>query len=320
MKSNLFSVIFLLFLIPKLTFSQVTIDKTIYLDSLWNETTKENHNFNNTVVVKDYYSVKKLYEVFYYNKFGKIQIKGTSPTRDLMSQEGEYKYYYDNGNIKQILNYKNSKLNGKCFKWYENGNKKLEAEYIELGVDIYPDLKIYQYWNSKNEQQIIDGNGYFDEISEDKSFYKGNLINGNKDGIWKGFSNSSNLKYTDKYENGKFISGTSIDSNNIEHNYNQLELLPEPKKGIQHFYKYVAKNFTKTKEAISNKIRGKIIVSFIIDEGGKITDQKIIKSLGNGLDEEAIRVISSYKNWNPGEQRGLKIRYPYTVPINIKAN
>lgn len=315
-----FFLLYLFFLFPKIIFCQVTVDKTIYVDSLYNETTKENQNFYYKIVIKDYYSIKKEYEIFHYDNNGKIKIKATSPTRNLKFQEGEYTYYYDNGNIKQILNFKNSKLNGKCFLWYENGNKKLEGEYIELGIDLYPDLKIYQSWNSKNEQQIIDGNGYFDEISNDKSFYNGNLINGNKDGIWKGFSNSNKLKYTDKYENGKFISGKSIDSSNIEHNYKQLELTPVPKKGFQHFYKYIAKNFTKTKEAISNKISGKITVSFIIDIDGKIIAPKIINSLGNGLDEEAIRIISEYKDWNPGEQRGLKVRYPFTIPIKIKAN
>lgn len=90
-----------------------------------------------------------------------------------------------------------------------------------------------------------------------------------------------------------------------------------PKKGIQDFYNYVGQNFTKTKAAFENKISGKLFVTFIIDKDGKIVEPKVVKSLGYGLDEEAIRVITSYENWIPGQQRGVNVRVLYSIPITV---
>lgn len=55
----------------------------------------------------------------------------------------------------------------------------------------------------------------------------------------------------------------------------------------------------------------------MIEKDGKIVEPKILKSLGYGLDEEAIRVISSYENWIPGEQKGVPVRALYAIPINV---
>lgn len=123
--------------------------------------------------------------------------------------------------------------------------------------------------------------------------------------------NKYNYKYTDLYKKGEFINGKSIDSTGIEREYKVLELRAMPKNGIQDFYNYIGKNFTKTPEAIQNKITGKLIISFIIDKEGKIVEPKILKSLGYGLDEEAIRVINGYENWIPGQQRGVTVRVLY---------
>jgi TonB family protein len=313
MKSNLFSILFLL--IPIIIFSQNTIDKTVYFDSIWKETTEVNHQYYR--IIKDYYSEKDLYKIYDYYKSGVLQMEGTSKTKDGYTKDGEFIFYYENGNKKSTVNYDKSRLNGKYSKWHENGNKELEGEYTESKKGINSDFKIYQFWNSKNEHKVIDGNGEYEEQNNDKTFEKGKLKDGFKDGVWEGVNSYAHCQYTDTYKNGKFISGISIDSTGSQHQYNSLELRPLPKKGIQHFYNHIGKNFIKTKEAVSNKISGKIFVTFIIDKDGKITDPKIIKSLGYGLDEEAVRVITNYENWIPGQQRGVNVRVLYSIPITV---
>lgn len=304
----------LLFLIPILFFSQNSTDKTIYYDSIWKETSKSTSKFYR--IIKDYYKPKDSYKISDYYKSGVLQMEGISKTNDGNSREGEYIYYYENGNKKTVENYFKSRREGKSFEWYENGNPKLEGEYIYNEKTFNGDFKMYQYWNSKNEHLVIDGNGTYEE-NEENRVVKGKVKNGFKDGVWTGIDKKMKYQYTDIYKKGEFISGKNIDSSGVEHEYKILELKAMPKKGIQDFYNYVGKNFTKTNEAIQNKIAGKLFITFIIDKEGKIVEPKIIKSLGYGLDEEAIRVITSYENWVPGQQRGVNVRVLYSIPITV---
>lgn len=311
MKKHLFSIFLLLNSI--LLFSQNSHDKTIYFDSFWKESTKENCKFYR--VIKDYNIEKDSYKIYDYYKSGVLQMEGTSKTKDGNSREGEYTFYYENGKKRMVENYVKSKVVGKFFEWRENGNKKLVGEYFESEKGLNSDLKMYEYWNSKNEHTIKKGNGVFEE-DNDQATVTGKIKDGYKDGLWKGINKISKYQYSDLYKNGEFISGKSIDSTGTEREYKYLELRPLPKKGINDFYNYIGKNFTKTNEANQNKIAGKLIISFVIDQDGKIVEPKILKPLGYGLDE-AIRVITSYENWIPGQQRGMNVRVLYSIPITV---
>lgn len=91
-----------------------------------------------------------------------------------------------------------------------------------------------------------------------------------------------------------------------------------PKKGMEEFYQYIGKNFIVTPLSEKNNIYGRLISTFIVEKDGNITDIKIIKSLGYGLDEELIRVLSNCPPWIPGKQRGMKVRVLYSIPISIQ--
>lgn len=310
MKTILFSLVLLF--IPKLCISQSTIDRKIYLDSTWNETTSKNYKYYR--IIKDYYSDKDLYPIKDYYKSGVLQMEGTSKTKDANSKEGEFIFYYENGNKKAVTNYIKSRPNGKSSEWYENGNKKLEGEYIENEKSFFGEIKIFQYWNSKEVQTVVDGNGDYEEISE--YFYaSGKIKEGFKDGLWEGYDKKVGYTFSENYKNRKFVSGISIDSNEVSRTYKVVELKPVPKKSIMDFYKHVSKNF-RTPEI--KGLSGKIIVGFTVDKNGEIVAPKILKSIGYGTDEEAIRVVSTYKNFAPGEVRGIKVRCTFSLPITIQ--
>ncbi len=312
MKSLVFSIV--LFIVPKLCISQTsTIDRKIYLDSTWNETTSENYKYYR--LIKDYYSDKDLYLIKDYYKSGVLQMEGTSKTKDANSKEGEFIFYYENGNKKEVTNYIKSHPNGKSVEWYENGNKKLEGEYTEDEKTFVGEFKVFQFWNSKNVQTVLDGNGDLEEISE-FFFATGKVKNGFKDGLWEGYDKKIGYTFSENYENKKFISGVSIDSNKVSRTYKMIEVMPEPKKGYSDFYKYVGKKF-RTPDI--KGLQGKIIIGFIIDKNGSITEPKILKSIGYGTDEEAIRVLLDYPDWIPGEQRGRKVICAYSLPISIQS-
>ena len=313
MKSIFFSLLFLL--VTKLCFSQsAAIDRKIYLDSTWNETTSENYKYYR--IVKDYYSDKDLYVINDYYKSGVLQMEGTSKTKDDASKEGQFIFYYENGNKKAVTNYIKSRPNGKCAEWYENGNKKLEGEYIEDEKTFFGVLKVFQFWNSKNVQTVIDGNGDYEEV-EENFFASGKLKDGFKDGLWEGYDKKIGYTFSENYANQKLISGVSFDSSKVSRNYKVVELKPVPKRGYEDFYKYVSKKFQVPN--MPKGVGGKIFLKFIVDKEGQIIDPKILKGIGYGADEEAIRVVSSYTNFAPGEVRGIKVRCTFSLPISIQS-
>ncbi len=312
MKTILFA--FLCLFVPKLCIAQLSAnDKKVYLDSTWNETSQENAKYYR--IIKDFYLDKDLYDIKDYYKSGVLQMEGTSITKDDKSKEGEFVFYYENGNKKAVTNYVKSRPNGKCSEWYENGNLKLEGVYVEDEKTFVGELKVFQFWNSKNAQTVIDGNGDYEEIA-DSFFASGKIKEGFKDGIWEGYDKKMGYTFSEEYENKKFKSGTSVDSNKISRNYKIVQLRPEPKNGISDFYKHVAKNF-RVPEV--QGLKGKIFISFVIDKDGQVVEPKILKSIGYGTDEQAIKVVTTYKNFAPGEIRGIKIRCTYSLPITIQS-
>ena len=95
-----------------------------------------------------------------------------------------------------------------------------------------------------------------------------------------------------------------------------LDELPEFPGGINKFYQYVGNNFEKPELDISE---AKVFVSFVIEKDGKMTDIKVLRNPGYGLDKEAIRVLRSLRTkWKPGIKDGEAVRTLYTLPITVK--
>lgn len=316
MKSILYSLLFLL--IPTVLFSQTPApaSKIIHLDSLWRETSEDNYKYIR--VIKDYYSEKNSYDVNDFYKSGTLQMAGTSTNKDYLQKEGQFVYYYENGKKKSTTTYVETKQTGKEYNWYENGNLKSEIEYLKDAKELSINYKINQFWNQDGKQKIIDGNGDY-KNSDKIGFEEGLIKNGLRDGQWKGFINDLKINFIEIYKNGKLISGNSIDANKIEYSYTLSEEKPQPEKGIQHFYKHIGNYLNIPKEAGIRRISGKIYLTFVIDTDGKIIETKIIRGLGYGLDEEAMRVVNNYKNWIPGKRKGKKVRVSYALPITVKA-
>lgn len=102
--------------------------------------------------------------------------------------------------------------------------------------------------------------------------------------------------------------------------YNALAIqkVPEPKEGFSEFGRYVALNFNLPAEAVKLNIQGKTFLQFIVEKDGSLTNFQIIKRLGYGLDEEAIRILSNHENWIPGEHEDKKVRVRFNLPITVK--
>lgn len=96
--------------------------------------------------------------------------------------------------------------------------------------------------------------------------------------------------------------------------YYGIDVPPQFPGGIKEFYGYIAKNY---KAPDTEKVHGKILVNFIIEKDGSITDVKVIKDIGYGTGKEAVRVLKNSPKWSPGEQNGKKVRVLFTLPIQL---
>ena len=98
-----------------------------------------------------------------------------------------------------------------------------------------------------------------------------------------------------------------------------VEGMPEfPNGGMPGLMKYLGKNVKYPIEAHANNIEGRVVVHFIVNKDGSISNVGLTRSVDPLLDKEAIRVISSMPKWKPGMQRGKAVRVKYTVPVMFR--
>lgn len=94
-----------------------------------------------------------------------------------------------------------------------------------------------------------------------------------------------------------------------------VETQPEPVGGMKSFYEYVSKNLSYPGLARRNNIEGRVYIEFVVEKDGSLTDIKVIKGIGGGCDDEALRIIKEAPKWKPGKQRGRPVRVKMVLPI-----
>ncbi len=81
--------------------------------------------------------------------------------------------------------------------------------------------------------------------------------------------------------------------------------------------KFLQDNIKYPEEAKELGVQGKVFVTFVVEVDGSITDVKVLRGIGAGCDEEAIRVVKSMPKWVPGKQRGVPVRVQFNLPIKF---
>lgn len=125
-------------------------------------------------------------------------------------------------------------------------------------------------------------------------------------------------------ENDKQISKEDIPvpivtdpKNNTVYDFDKLDIDPSYPGGIDKFRREVAENLVYPKEALEAEVVGKIELSFVIDKLGDLTDIQVVKDLGYGIGEAAIKSLKSTKKWKAGIINGETVKARYTLPIRM---
>lgn len=96
-----------------------------------------------------------------------------------------------------------------------------------------------------------------------------------------------------------------------------VESMPDFPGGDEARMTYLRDNIKYPQIARESSISGTVYVTFVVEKDGRVTDIKILRGIGGGCDEEAVRVIKSMPRWNPGKQRGKPVRVQFNMPIKF---
>ena len=94
-----------------------------------------------------------------------------------------------------------------------------------------------------------------------------------------------------------------------------VEQQPEYPGGMDALRTFLTKNLNYPRSAANAGVSGRVFVSFVVNTDGSLTDVQVLKGIGFGCDEEAVRVIQKMPHWRPGKQSGRAVRVKYNLPI-----
>ena len=115
--------------------------------------------------------------------------------------------------------------------------------------------------------------------------------------------------------------GTGVEANpDVLLNSGGVEVLPEFPGGMAAWSKFLSKNLRYPSIAQENGVIGRVTVSFVVERNGEMSTIKVLRGIGAGCDEEAIRVIKKSPIWKPGMQNGKAVRVSYVIPIVFQMN
>ena len=100
--------------------------------------------------------------------------------------------------------------------------------------------------------------------------------------------------------------------------YDVVEKMPSFPGGSKALMEYLDKNIKYPVSAQKNLLEGRVILQFIVDKKGRLSDIKVARSVEPSLDAEAVRVVKAMPRWNPGMQNGEAVKVRYTLPVNFR--
>lgn len=97
--------------------------------------------------------------------------------------------------------------------------------------------------------------------------------------------------------------------------FDVVEQMPSFPGGMGALMSWLSQNIKYPVIAAENGVQGRVIVQFVVERDGSITDVKVVRSVDPSLDKEAVRVVKSMPRWSPGKQNGQAVRVRFTLPV-----
>jgi TonB family protein len=261
---------------------------------------KNNATYYVLIIHPDEKTNKNLFTVKEYLINGTLSFVGASKTNNLqdLKLEGSFVSYYPNGNKMVESNYDNGNPVGDLTEYYPNGKLYNIKTYTKTVTE---ETQLVWKTCSDSTGKIIAENGNGEWINYLNNGYEhGPVVNGVKEGEW--YQNINGVEYKHFYKNGNEV---------------KINVTPEFPGGMEDFLKFIGRNLKYPKEAVKNGTSGTVLISFIVEKDGALTDVKVARDIGDGCGDEAVRVIKLSPVWNPGMQDGHPVRVAFSIPVTF---
>lgn len=106
----------------------------------------------------------------------------------------------------------------------------------------------------------------------------------------------------------------AVSSNQV---FTSVEVAPTPQGGMEEFYKFVQRNYNYPPQAQEQGVNGRVLLQFVVEKDGSLTDIKVLRDLKYGTGDEAVRMLKKAPKWKPGIQNGRPVRVQFTLPIQL---
>ena len=256
-------------------------------------------------------STTKLSAINEYYPNGKPKLAGVSSSRGYLALlfEGPCITYFPNGRRESITNYKKGFQSGDVVEYYPNGKI-----YDIFTVDNNKKHKLIECRDTSGGILAENGNGKW--LFYDKDFkkisFEGTIKDSVKNGEWDGIDDGR-IASVSTYTNGEFVSGIYTDRFGKKYTLTHEEVEPSFKGGAEGFNNYLAKNVKYPSGDLSRGVSGKVIVTFVIEKDGTLTDVKALRAPTEAMAAELVRVVKLSPPWNPGIQMGMPVRVQFTI-------
>ena len=163
-----------------------------------------------------------------------------------------------------------------------------------------------------NSEDSIAAKMKMDSISKMNNKMQGDTANKMKGGAAKGKKGKVSITMTTP------AAGTSMMADK-EGYYSNVEVWPSYPGGQKALENYFANNVVYPEMATNNGTQGTVQVSFGVDENGKVVSPKLVGSkVGDGIDEEALRLVSKMPKWTAGQVKGKAVKTRFTLPVRFE--
>ena len=189
-----------------------------------------------------------------------------------------------------------------------NGKVSTKEQMENIGEDEIDHVNVI-----KNEEALKEYARYFNEDTS-----KGIIFINTKEFVEKGKKELAAITVVAK---GPQVEDTEKpEQPELDMVFDVVEQMPMFPGGMEEMMKFISMNVRYPKSAMEKGQQGRVLVQFIIERDGSLSNVQVVKKVNEDLDAEALRIIGQMPKWNPGMQNGQTVRVKFTIPISFRLN
>ena len=325
MRQFKFCSLLLLLLAPALLIrGQDNSYRTHYMQDDFHVGSKRNHSFLRQIAKKP--TGKLLYEIVDLNKNGEVIAKGHSVGNNpKVNRHGIWMSFREDGTKISEITYANNQRTDIARFFYRDESPQSTYHILQSDAANYSYLErdsvsYIACWDSLGNALMTKGTGYYVRYDDNLTMVleEGAVKKGKPDSVWNG-QTAVGFQFTEVWDSGKLLSGTTTDREGNEYAYTQKVAPPEYPGGIKALMTHLSTHIDIPKNYIHSTLAIDMAVRFRVLKDGKIEVDGVIGNddIPRDLEIAAENVVKTIKPWKPGFIRGVPTEFIYIIPISI---